>query len=183
MRIKTTAGMLLRGSHAKLIKFLMNGALLLALLMVDTVDAQAANKIIEPSEELPAEIEEACEKWGKKYDICPELLESFCYHETRYWSEAVNGPCKGSMQINVPCHQDRLKKLGVTDIFDYDQNIHVGADLLAELFSEYEDTAAVVMLYHGESNAVDKANKNRLSSYCKAILEKSEELEREHGKK
>lgn len=181
MRTKKAASALNRGLCVLLRKFLVNGVILLALTF-DGVNAQAANKT-KASEELPAEVQEACEYWGDYYNICPELLESFCYHETRYWSEAENGPCRGIMQINEPCHQDRMKELGVTDLFNYEENIHVGADFLAELFEQYEDVAVVIMTYHGESNAVEKANSGRLSKYCKNILKKSEELEREHGKK
>ena len=86
------------------------------------------------------------------------------------------------MQVNEPYHKDRLKKLGVTDIYDMDGNIHTGADYLAELFASYEDPAAVLGLYHGEKNAVKKAASGNASSYVKRILKKSEELEKLHGK-
>lgn len=182
MKTNKAAGALNRGSCVMRRKILMIGAISLALTF-NNVSAQAANNKTKASEELPAEVQEACEYWGDYYNICPELLESICYHETRYWSDAENGPCRGIMQINEPCHQDRMKELGVTDLFNYDQNIEVGADYLAELFETYEDVAVVIMMYHGESNAVEKANSGRLSKYCKNILKKSEELERDHGKK
>ena len=86
------------------------------------------------------------------------------------------------MQINEPYHKERMERLGVTDIFDLEGNIHVGADYLAELFAQYQDVGVVLSVYHGESKAVERANKGNLSKYVKKILAKSEELERLHGK-
>lgn len=133
--------------------------------------------------DIPTEIQEACLKWGEEYDICPEFLEAICYEESRYTPDVVGGSCKGLMQINVPIQKGRIKKLGVTDIFDVDSNIHVGADLLAELFNDYSsDAGTVLMLYHGEKNALKNGKKGKYSAYAQRVLDKSEELERAHGK-
>ena len=133
--------------------------------------------------DIPEEIQVACEKWGEEYDICPEFLEAICYEESRYTPDVVGGSCKGLMQINVPIQKGRIKKLGVTDIFDIDSNIHVGADLLAELFNDYSsDAGTVLMLYHGEKNALKNGKKGKYSDYAQRVLDKSEELERAHGK-
>ena len=131
---------------------------------------------------IPAEVKEICEKYGTEYDICPELLEAICYNESRFTAKAENGPCKGIMQINITAHKDRMEKLGVTDIWDIDNNIHVGADYLAELFETYEDVGAVLGSYHGERSAVSKAKKGQLSGYTKRILKRAESYERLHGK-
>lgn len=131
---------------------------------------------------IPEEVKTICEKYGAEYDICPELLEAICWNESRFTAKAENGTCKGIMQINVTAHKDRMAKLGVTDIYDTDSNIHVGADYLAELFTSYEDAGAVLGSYHGERNAVSKAEKGQLSGYTKRILKKAEYFERLHGK-
>lgn len=132
--------------------------------------------------EAPIEVQEACIKWGKYYDICPELIQAICWNESRYETNLENGTCVGIMQINEPVHTARIEKLGVTDIFELDSNIHVGADLLAELFTYYPDAGTVLGLYHGEKNAVSKGKTGNYSTYTKTILEKSYELERVHGK-
>lgn len=132
--------------------------------------------------EAPIEVQEACQKWGKFYDICPELLQAICWHESRYFLDVDNGTCRGIMQINEPVHAERMEKLGVTDLYDLDSNIHVGADYLAELFADYPDAGTVLGLYHGEKNAVSKGKTGNYSKYTKSILEKSYELERIHGK-
>lgn len=159
-----------------------NSLALVVLIFVLAMPVDACAKAAALDSEIPEDVQAACEKWGAAYDICPELLEAICYNESRYISTVENGTCKGLMQINTPYHKDRMKDCNVTDIFDIDSNIHVGADYLAELFKDHEDTAVVIGLYHGEANAEEKAKQNKLSSYTKKILEKAASLERAHGK-
>lgn len=128
---------------------------------------------------IPEEIQNVCVKYGEEYGICPELLMAMVEKESSGRPDAENGGCKGLMQISDRWHTDRMKRLGVTDIYDVDGNINVGADYLAELFGKYEDVGIVLMVYHGEKDA---ANKEKLSSYADWILTRSAELERMNGK-
>ena len=157
-------------------------ALVLAVaLMVPSTTAQARTYV---DDSTPIEIQISCNKWGEVYNICPELLEAICYHESRF-NESVTdstGSCVGLMQIKASCHKGRMIELGATDLKDIDDNIHVGADYLAELFADYEDVGIVLGLYHGESNAVERAKRGQLSDYVTEILEMSYELEEQHGK-
>lgn len=130
----------------------------------------------------PPEVEIVCDKIGEQYGISPELLEAICYNESRYTPDALNDTCKGIMQINEPYHTDRIKRLGVTDIYDLESNVLLGADYLAELFEAYEDVQIVLGLYHGESKAVRNAKDGKPSKYVRTILSKVEELERLHDK-
>jgi len=93
--------------------------------------------------------------------------------------DVESGGCKGLMQISDRWHKDRMERLGVTDIYDPDGNIHVGTDYLAELFEKYEDVGIVLAVYHGEKNATTKTE---LSDYADWILTRSAELERMNGK-
>ena len=45
---------------------------------------------------------------------------------------------------------------------------------------KYEDAATVLMVYHGEKDAVSKSRRGEISDYAKGILERSQELERLH---
>mgnify|MGYP002515625951 CR=1 FL=1 len=128
---------------------------------------------------ISEEAQEACVKYGEKYGICPELLMAMIERESSGRQDAESGGCKGLMQISDRWHKDRMELLEATDIYDVDENIHVGADYLAELFDKYEDVGIVLMVYHGEKNAV---NKEKLSSYADWILTRSSELERMNGK-
>lgn len=125
----------------------------------------------------------ACEKYGKEYNICPELLMAIAEAESVGNPEAKNGGCKGIMQVSERWHKDRMERLGVTDIYDTSGNILVATDYLYELFEKYEDVGMVLMVYNGDSYAEEYANGNvELSEYAAEILQRSEKLERLHGK-
>lgn len=134
---------------------------------------------------IPQAVIDSAEKWGEEYGICPEFLEAVAWAESRYNPSVSNksGTCHGLMQISWSAHSDRMKRLGVTDIFDLDQNMHTAADYLTELFEQYEDPARVLMEYHGEPTAGAFCEACKMSSYASGILEMSAELEELHGKK
>lgn len=128
---------------------------------------------------ISEEVQEICVKYGEEYGICPELLMAMIEKESSGRPDVENGGCKGLMQISDRWHKDRMKRLEVTDIYDSDGNIHVGADYLAELFNKYEDVGVVLSVYHGEKDATTKTE---LSDYAECILTRSAELERMNGK-
>lgn len=134
---------------------------------------------------MPDEVRTACEKYGEMYNICPEFLEGIAYEESRFEAAAVDSTktCHGLMQIHKASHKSRMKRLGVSNIYDVDGNILVAADYLAELFEQYEDAGTVLMIYHGEKDAVRKSEQGDLSKYAKRVLSMSEMYEIAHGKK
>ena len=100
---------------------------------------------------IPAEIEELCKKYGKEYDICPEILMAVCWVESNCKPEVSNpSGCHGLMQIKTGSHRKRMAKLGVNDLFDIEGNVNVGADYLAELLTENELERSLC-LYNGVS--------------------------------
>lgn len=147
-------------------------------LIVATVLVDRKVEAAERQEELEEYIEVICEP----RNICPELIEATIERESRWNPNAVNGDCMGLMQISERWHRERMERLGVTDLFEPYDNILVGVDYMAELFEKYEDTGMVLMVYHGEKNAVEKASSGEISDYADWILCRSEELERSHGK-
>lgn len=134
--------------------------------------------------ETPIEIQIACNKYGEQYGICPELLEAIAYQESRFDEMAVDAKqsCYGLMQIQKISHYKRMKDLGVNDLYDIDSNIHVATDYLSELFERYEDAGTVLMVYHGERNAVQRSEQGIISQYAQEVLERSYNLEELHGK-
>nr|DAP20753.1 MAG TPA: hypothetical protein [Bacteriophage sp.] len=88
---------------------------------------------------ISEEAQESCVKYGEEYGICPELLMAMIEKESSGRPDVESGGCKGLMQISDRWHKDRMERLGVTDIYSVDGNIHVGADYLAELFEKYCD--------------------------------------------
>ena len=150
--------------------------IIIAFLAIVTVGASSRDTY------LPEEVQEICVKYGEEYCICPELLMAIVETESSGKQYAENAGCKGLMQIYEKWHEDRMEKLSVTDIYDAEGNIHVATDYLAELFERYVDAGTTLMVYHGERNAISKAERGEISSYANKILERSAELERLHGK-
>ncbi len=117
---------------------------------------------------------EACVEYGEQYGISPELIMAIIEKESMGQPDVEGGGCKGLMQISSKWHKDRMKRLGVTDLFDERSNILVGADYLSDLFEEYEEVSTVLMIYNGDSRAFEDGY---FSDYAKDILKRSEELE------
>lgn len=126
----------------------------------------------------------SCYAYGEEYDICPELLIAIIEHESGGDPNAKNGRCLGLMQVSERWHYDRMEKLDCNDLYDEDQNIHVGADYLAELFEKYEDPYLVLMAYNmGDKKALELYKKGKYTKYAVSICERSADLERIHEKR
>lgn len=154
---------------------------IIAIILFFPIKADARSYI---DNEIPIEIQIACNKYGEQYGICPELLESICYQESRFDESVIDitGSCYGLMQVQKVSHYERMKALNADDLLDIDANVHVATDYLSELFEKYEDVGTVLMVYHGEKDAVLKSERGYLSKYAREILERSREYEELHGK-
>lgn len=124
----------------------------------------------------------ACVKYGEEYGICPELLMAMIEKESSGNPKAKNGDCTGLLQISERWHKDRMERLGVTDLYDVNGNVRVAADYLVELAEEYGDLPVVLMKYNGDSRAEWHYETGFVSEYAARIMDRSEELERIHGK-
>lgn len=157
-------------------------ALSLSLVFPLTVRAESENV-------SQSEIEAYTVEIGKKYNICPELIQAIIERESSYDPSATNGSCIGLMQVSEKWHKDRMKRLGITDLYDPYSNILVGTDYLAELFNEAiesdrgDDLYYVLMRYNLKTDTANKRWDNGdYSTYAIEIAERSAELEEEHGK-
>ena len=78
------------------------------------------------SEELTQYTIDTAEKYGLK----PEVVFGVITVESNFHADADNGLCIGLMQINR-CNQEWLRNaIGVTDLFDPEQNIEAGCFIL-----------------------------------------------------
>lgn len=138
----------------------------------------------ESSTGIPVEVREYAEIVGHHFNICPELLIAIAERESSLRPDAVNGPCKGLMQINANIHEQAFIDAGWTseEWNNPYKNMYVAGSYLHELFEKYEDCGIVLGVYHGERNAVENGMSGNLSSYTEGILIRSEELERAYGK-
>ena len=145
-----------------------------------------ANGPSQTNDEIPEKIIEYCEIVGAEYDICPEILESIAYHESRFTPDARNGKCVGLMQVNVKVHAARIEEYGFTqaDMTDAYKNLIIAADYLKDLYEQYGDENPIVLAaYSGNSKAISKYKEyGIMCSYAEDILARSAEYERIHGK-
>ena len=126
--------------------------------------------------QVPEYIAELCESAGKQYNICPELLEAIAWKESSFNPDAVNGTCKGLMQINTSVHQDKLDVYG-GDWSDPHTNIYAAAMLINQLVGQgYEELGSIMSEYHGEGTP------DAYSEYTQEVSRISADLERIDGK-
>lgn len=119
----------------------------------------------------------ACIKYAEEYNLSPELLMAMIERESVGDPNAYNGTDSGLMQITEKWHYDRMERLNVTDLFDTDQNIHTGADFLAELFERYGDTYFVLMVYNMGYDKADRLySRGKISNYAMEIVARADEL-------
>ena len=120
------------------------------------------------------------------FDYCkdkklnPYLIFAMCERESQYKADAVgdSGRSLGIMQIQEQWHQERMDRLGCTDLLNPYQNVTVGIDILIDLYSKCNDTAWVLMAYNGgETYANRNYNAGNISEYARYIMARMEEME------
>lgn len=166
----------------------MKRKLSILLIVVGLITAPAINTSAENTPSR-SDIEAYTVEIGNKYNICPELIQAIIERESSFNVYAQDGNCVGLMQISERWHKDRMKKLGVTDLYDPYSNILVGTDYLAELFDEAvqsgrgDDLYYVLMRYNLKASTANSMwEEGDYSDYAVEVSERAAELEREHGK-
>lgn len=170
----------------KLIFLMMLGIVAGCLFQPVRSEAQSLVNTIQVEDGIPEDIQNYCEEIGGMFDICPELLESMAYTESRFIPTVKNKKCYGLMQVNVKVHADRIEKYGYTadDMYEPYPNLIVAADYLAELYETYgDDNPIVLSIYSGNWAAVSKYKEyGIMTPYVEEVLTRSAEYERAHGK-
>lgn len=131
---------------------------------------------------VPEDVRKISEELGQAYNICPEIIQSIGWWESRFQPDAENSGCVGIMQVAPKWHKERMDRLGVTDLTDPRQNMMVAVDYLSDLVKDEEDMEEVLMRYHGESRINERLEAGEMSAYVEGILTLSAELERQNGK-
>ena len=129
---------------------------------------------------LDAELQIWVFNYCKDKKLNPYLIFAMCERESQYKADAVgdSGRSLGIMQIQEQWHQERMNKLGCTDLLNPYQNVTVGIDILIDLYSKCNDTAWVLMAYNGgEAYANRNYNADNISEYARYIMTRAEEME------
>lgn len=104
---------------------------------------------------LSNDLQDFIGKLADEYDVPSEVVLAIIKHESNFDRYAVGGEGEmGLMQIH-PCNTLQLyEKLGVSDLFDQEENILSGIYLLSNVFHKYDTTAMALMCYNcGENRA------------------------------
>lgn len=127
-----------------------------------------------------------CVYVGDMYNISPELLQAIAWTESRYKVKATSRcNAKGICQIMEKWHKARMKRLGVTDLYDPYSSVLLCADLIDELSrGKYgNDIRFVLMAYNmGQNGAVKPYKSGKISSYALKVLDKMERIQSENIK-
>lgn len=147
----------------------------ITLAVASRVDAETAEPVV-----ITEEVQFWSQKYGREYGICPEVIQAIVWTESRCIpsAQSADKSCKGLMQIKPSCHQERMEKLGVRNIFGVWENLKVGTDYLAEIAETEPDIGVALMIYNGSSpEKVEAGRQGKLSAYARQILEIAAELE------
>lgn len=162
------------------------GAVIIPTLMSGTcARAETLTESYLEYEQYRDSIEGITEEVGELYSVSPELLQAIIEKESRGIATAKNSDCCGLMQVSTRWHADRMKRLGVKDIYDPFGNVLVGCDYLAELCERGDGDVVYGLLFY--SLKADTAKRfyeqGIITEYVKSVLARTEELEELHGKK
>ena len=128
---------------------------------------------------LSEEFQTSINKVAKSYEIDPLIVFSMIEKESAYETTAVsdNGDSEGLMQVQRKHHEERMDKLGATDLFDPYKNVLVGVDYLAELLTKYGDMEMALTAYNAGPSGADEHYFSKgvyANEYAEAVLKQSE---------
>jgi soluble lytic murein transglycosylase-like protein len=105
--------------------------------------------------------------------IQPQIIMAMIERESDYNITCMGdgGDSYGLMQIQPKWHNERMKKLGCTDLLDPYQNVTVGIDYLCELLSRYDGDMAKTLVSYNQGHY-----KGTVTAYAKGVLARAEAL-------
>ncbi len=108
-------------------------------------------------------------------NIDPAVIIAMIDQESDFRADCIgdNGEAVGLMQIQQKWHQERMDKLGVTDLMNPIQNVAVGIDYLAELIEKGNGLEWAVAAFN--AGATGASNGNGFG-YAAEVLANSESL-------
>lgn len=128
---------------------------------------------------LDAAVQDYIHKLCRTYGIDPALVFAVIEKESTFDVSAVGdrGRAKGLMQIQSRWHEERMDRLGVTDLFDPYQNVLCGIDYLDEMLDKGYGVAWALTAYNGgEKRAHEYRDAGETSEYAESVLEMAGEI-------
>lgn len=143
---------------------------------IAAVQADAAEPVVlsyYDSVPLDKELQDYIIKQAHAKGIPPQIVMAIIERESDYdiTNMGDGGNSYGLMQIQKRWHQERMDKLGCSDLFDPYQNVAVGIDYLAELLDRYDGDMAKALVGYNQGHY-----KGTVTAYAKGVMEKADEL-------
>ena len=115
------------------------------------------------------EINSHVEKTAKRYGLDSKIIKALIEEESGWLASAEgdNGQSVGLMQIQEHWHKERMKRLGVTNLYDPEQNIIVGCDILSELLNKYGNYEDALSVYNSGNIKDGRAYAERILNAAK----------------
>ena len=106
------------------------------------------------------------DKIAKRYGLNPDIVKALIEEESGWVASAEgdNGNSIGLMQIQERWHKERLTRLGITNLYDPEQNVTVGCDILSELLNKYGNYEDALSVYNSGNTEDGKAYAERILS-------------------
>ena len=147
--------------------------------IIHHVDPQRQTWDVPLSADLQQHVVELCRKHG---NVTPELVFAVIQQESNYRAKAKgdSGTSKGLMQVREMYHRERMKKLGVTDLYDPCQNITVGVHILSEKIRNYDTLGEALTVYNAGDNGAKKyyfSKGIKENSYAIEVMETMKNIE------
>lgn len=116
---------------------------------------------------------------GEYYpDLDPWVIQAQVQVESNWNPNALgSSDDRGLMQIIPKWNQDRMDRLGVTDLYSPYDNLRVGIDLMNEYYQKYGNYELALMAYNmGPVNAEKMYRSGTVSDYAIKILSLAEDI-------
>lgn len=96
--------------------------------------------------------------------VDPNIVKAIIQEESGGNPNAVgdNGESIGLMQIQPKHHKKRMEELGIVSLFDPQENIIVGCNILAELYEMYGNYEDALSVYNSGNTEDGKAYAERI---------------------
>lgn len=113
-------------------------------------------------------------------DVEPAIVFAMIERESRFKADAIgdSGKSFGLMQIQKRWHEERMEKLGVSDLLDPFDNVEVGVDYIDELAGRGNGLEWALMAYNGGPSYANKMSAaGKVSDYALGVISRADELE------
>lgn len=125
-----------------------------------------AKPLSDPVPAAQLDAEDHIDKTAKRYGLDPQIVKALIEEESGWdaSAEGDHGQSIGLMQIQPRWHKERMKRLGITNLYDSQQNVTVGCDILSELLNRYGSYEDALSVYNSGNTEDGKAYAERILS-------------------